>query len=164
MPSEPHNAEAALLQSMLLLASMTTATEVWQGIAERRAGRDPSGQESPLFVRTWLAEARTTLADRLLAIQSVLVAAHQEDAFALTVVRHFELLLMLHRLELHLHAIHQRLLSLYPYISEALAEEARLLHAEAPQLGHVAYRLFTEALGDFLNRAFSFAEWMHEEL
>lgn len=149
---------------MVLLAALATAAEVWQGVSERRAGRDPSTQEPPNFVRDWLAGACTGLVERLMAIQGVLVASREEAPFSLTVVRHFELLLMLHRLERHFQAIHQRLLSLYPHISEALAEEARLLQTEVQQLVHVPYNLFTEALGDFLNHAFSFAEWLREEL
>ena len=50
-------AEAAVWQAMVLFSTLSTATEVWHAVRERRAGRDPSAQEEAVVVRPYLRRA-----------------------------------------------------------------------------------------------------------
>ena len=61
-----------------------------------------------------------------------------------------------------LHLVHQRLLSLYPAVSETLVEEVRLLSAEAARL--LEGDAGAEPLAAFVERALLFLEWMESEV
>lgn len=126
-PSEPN--AAAVLESMTLLATLTTATDVRHAVAERRAGRDPSAQEPHARAATAVRLAASELKD--LGMQLMMGQTHlrhqSEDPLG-AAVRHFDLLLKLRQAGRVLHGTHQRLLSLYPDVSEALVEEVREVH------------------------------------
>jgi hypothetical protein len=148
---------------MTLLATLSTAEEVRESMAERRAGRDPSAQAPPELATARLHEAGDTLMDLLM--QLVLGQVPQEDDEQLAqAVRHFDLLMKLRRAERLVTTMHQHLLSLYPEVSEALVEEARHVHGKIDTL------LDTDsgaapppALPDILERGLSFVVWTRHE-
>ena len=164
-PSSPSGgaAEAAVLQTMMLLSTLTTAVTVRQAVRERQAGRDPSMQESDHVVRPYLKAVASELLEMLMRLQASLVYAqhHRDDAGA-ALVRRFDDLMTLHRVQRLLHTVHQRLLSLYPDVSEALLEEARELQGACSRAIEEDGSAF--ALGPCIERALAFVSWMRREL
>ena len=155
MPPAPDDAraEAAVWQALVLFSTLSTAADVWHEARERRAGRDPSAQEAAAVVRPLLRQAAGTLQARLMQLQARLLRADDEGAVAALLRRYHELMTLRH-VGQELHLIHQRLLSLYPDVSEALVEEARLLSREAArQLDGAG----SEALGALVRRGLVFA-------
>ena len=165
--SEPESESgAALLESMTLLATLSTAADVRNAIAERRAGRDPSAQEPTDVAAASLRTTGDELMDLLMQLMLGRVhLKHGEEAEQAAIVRHFDLLMKLRRAERLVHAMHQRLLSLYPDVSEALVEEARLVHDQIEDLvdpGDVEH-VVTE-LEHALEHAVSFVVWTRHEV
>ena len=119
---------AAVLQSMTLLATLSTAEEVRESMAERRAGRDPSAQAPPDLAAARLHDAGETLMDLLMQLVLGQVPDRDDDEELAHAVRHFDLLMKLRRAERLVTTMHQHLLSLYPEVSEELVEEARHVH------------------------------------
>lgn len=164
-PSNQAQHEAAVLRSMVLLASFATASQVWKKIAARRAGRDPSGQEPAAVVRPNLIEAGHEVGELVLQLRrSWLYISHQPEERLPALVRRFELLLTLNRLEGRLHLIHQWLLSLYPEVSEALIEAVRGLRDRAAALQEMSPARIPEHLDAFLDEARDFKGWLLEEV
>ncbi len=168
--SEPSSNEqpdsAAVLESMTLLATLSTAATVRESVAERRAGYDPSAQEPAGRAAARLQSTGRTLMDLLMQIAlSRVPVVQQEDGQLSHAVRHFDLLLKLRRAERLTQAMHQALLSLYPDVSEALVEEARLTHDEIDRFLETAP---TDAegphLSDVLERGISFVVWTRHEV
>ena len=159
-------AEAAVWQAMVLFSTLSTATTLWQTARERRAGRDPSAQEQAAFVRKYLRRAAGELQALLMQLQAGLIQAeHAEDeGYIAALVRRYHDLLALRRVTHHLKTIHQRLLSLYPDVPEALVEEARLLRDESSVLLGVEDEAFSMRLSLFLRRALVFAGSLHRAL
>ena len=122
--SDDARREAALLQTMTLLATLSTAGEVEQRLRDRRAGRDPSVQEAAAVATAGLVRACRELDGRLVRLQAHLVLARDEDG-GLGLIRRVGDLLALGRIAHLLQVVHQRLLSLYPGVDEHLVEEAR---------------------------------------
>lgn len=156
---------AAVLESMTLLATLSTAAEVSESMAARHAGRDPSAQAPVERAVTRLRTARSTLLDLLMQLALGRVPLEQEEDALPRAVRHFDLLMKLRRVERITQEMHQHLLSLYPDVSEALVEEARITRNE------VAHFLDTAPsdpegphLADVLERAINFAVWVRHEL
>lgn len=157
---------AAVLESMTLLATLSTAASVRESVAERRAGYDPSAQEPPARAAARLRAAGRTLMDLLMQVAlSRVPLARKEDEPLPHAVRHFDLLLKLRRAEQCAQAMHQHLLSLYPEVSEALVEEARTTRGaidrfleEAPEGAE------GPVLADVLERGFSFVVWARHEV
>lgn len=134
--------------ALVLLSTLRTAVEVRFAIAERRAGRDPSEQEDAWSVEVYLREVLPelgSLATRL-RVGLVVERSEGEEVFA------FEDRLALARLARELHIVHQRLLSLYPDVPEALIEEARLRQREAERLASATGDGFERALTRWLDR------------
>ena len=157
-PSEtdPH-AEAAVFQAASLLSVLTSAAEVWHGVTERRAGRDPSAQEDVRVVRPYLRRAQREVQEMLMRLQASHAHAERADEDELTaLVRRFDSLLTLGRLARLLQTVHQRLLSLYPDVREELLEEARRVQAEAAALLDADPDVFAATLPPFLDRALRF--------
>ena len=122
---------AAVLESMTLLATLSTAATVHESVAQRRAGRDPSAQEPAGQAAARLRNTADTLMDLLMEMALSRVPLEQRDEEPLPhAVRHFDLLLKMRRAERLTQAAHQHLLSLYPDVSEELVEEARRTHDE----------------------------------
>ena len=163
--SAPHPKEHAVLQSMTLLATLSTAEDVRSSIDERRAGCDPSAQESQPIATSYLRSA----ADDLQALLMQLLLSHvnlryDHDAELALAVRHFDERMKLRRIVRLLQGMHQRLLSLYPGVSEQLVEEARTVHRDAEALLDSDVEAFVEELGPVLERGLSLAAWTEHEL
>lgn len=157
---------AAVLESMTLLATLSTAAEVCESVAERRAGRDPAAQEPIDRAAVRLCTAGRDVMDLLMQLALGRVPLEQPDEDRLShAVRHFDLLMKLRRVERLTKEMHQRLLSLYPDVSEELVEEARTVRTE------IARFLDTAPsdpdglhLSDVLERGISFVVWTRHEV
>ncbi len=157
---------AAVLESMTLLATLSTAVDVRESVVQRRVGHDPAAQEPSDRATARLHNARSTLMDLLMQLMLSRVPLDQNGEAPLPrAVRHFDLLMKLRRAERLVQDMHQRLLSLYPDVSEALVEEARLVRDQLSVLSD-ADPDDTEvpALSDVIERAVSFAVWVRHEV
>lgn len=157
---------AAVLESMTLLATLSTAAEVCESVAERRAGRDPAAQEPTDRAAVRLRNAGRKLMDLLmqLALGRVPLTQQGEERLA-HAVRHFDLLLKLRRVERLTQKMHQHLLSLYPDVSEELVEEARRVHDEVARFLETApSNPDGPPLSDVLERGVSFVVWTRHEV
>lgn len=164
-PSEQPDS-AAVLESMTLLATLSTAATVRESVAERRAGYDPSAQEPAGRAAVRLRSAGRTLMDVLMQIALSRVPLEQRGEDQLSnAVRHFDLLLKMRRAERLSQAMHQHLLSLYPNVSEALVEEARTTHDAIDRFLETA-PTDTDGphLSDVLERGVSFVVWTRHEV
>ncbi len=165
-PLDDARAEAAVWQAMVLFSTLSTATTVWHAARERRAGHDPSTQEASAFVQAYLRRAAGELQALLMQLQAALIQAeHAEDeGYIAALVRRYHDLMALRRVSHHLKLIHQRLLSLYPGVTEALVEEARLLRDESSALLGAEDDAFATRLSPFLRRALVFTGSLHRVL
>lgn len=157
---------AAVLESMSLLATLSTAVDVRESVIQRQAGHDPAAQEPSDWATARLRNSGSTLMDLLMQLMLSRVPLEQEGEAPLPrAVRHFDLLMKLRRAERLVQDMHQRLLSLYPDVSEALVEEARLVRDRLSLLSG-ADPTDTEipALSDVLERATSFVVWVRHEV
>jgi phosphate uptake regulator len=157
---------AAVLESMTLLATLATATDVRNAVADRRAGRDPSAQEPAGVAAAHLRESGNDLMDlgMQLMLGRVHLAHHEEGPLA-AAVRHFDVLMKLRRAERLLQSMHQRLLSLYPDVSEALVEEARHVHGQVDALVDAAdAETVLPALEEVLERVVGLVVWTRHEV
>jgi hypothetical protein len=156
---------AAVLQSMTLLATLSTAEEVRTSMTERRAGRDPSAQAPPALASARLHDAGETLMDLLMQLVLGQVPERDDDEDLAHAVRHFDLLMKLRRAERLVTTMHQHLLSLYPDVSEELVEEARHVHREIDALldGEETGAASPSSLPDVLERGVSFVVWTRHE-
>jgi hypothetical protein len=161
----PQPKEHAVLQSMTLLATLSTAEDVRSAIAERRAGRDPSAQEPQAVAVSYLRSAASDLQELLmqLLLSHVNLRYDHDEELALA-VRHFDERMKLRRIVRLLKGMHQRLLSLYPDVSEQLVEEARTVHRDAEALLDSDVEPFVDELGLVLERGLSLAAWTEHEL
>ncbi len=158
-------AEGAVLRSMVLLSTLKTAAEVWHAAKERRAGRDPTAQEAPVVVAPWLRTARRELQEMLMRLRAGLVyARHHEEHPTAHLVRHFDALMTIGEVARLLHLIHQRLLSLYPEVGEALLEEVRELEGICGRLAEADEEEMAAALGPFVEQTLVFAVHLRQEV
>lgn len=157
--------EAAVFQSMTLLATLSTAAEVRHTMAERRAGRDPSAQEPQEVAASYLREAAGELQELLmqLLLSHVNVRYDPDEALALA-VRHFDARMRWQRVVRLLQTVHQRLLSLYPDVSDELVEEARIVYRDAEALLDDEVEAFADRLASLLERGLGLAIWIEHEL
>ena len=131
--SEEDRAEsAALMQSMTLLASLQTAFEVWSSVQGRRHGVDPTEQEPEHVARFYLRHTNRELKDlhRQLVLTRICTGSESAGAEPINMaapIRRFDELTKLTRVARLLQGVHQRLMSLYPLVSEELVERARKL-------------------------------------
>ncbi len=157
MAADKSKLEAALLRTMTLLASLSVAAEIRFGMRERKAGRDPSREEFNEVAIHHLKEDLHILKALLFQLQSSL-ALHTEDTYKTTdiqgtkTVTRFIDLVRLQKAGQVLHRIHQRLLSLYPVVSEFQTEEARLLKRSCDELQEAEDGDFMGLLSDFVER------------
>lgn len=167
--------EAAVLQSMALLATLQTAADVLSSVTERRAGRDPSAQEPASVAAPYLRAAAEELQQIHMQLLMSLVHARRaagggplEDAarrrVAAAAVRHFGDLMKLQRAGRLLQGTQQRLLSLYPDVSEELIEEARFVQRLCEKLREAEPDVFASYLPLFLEHVLSLTEWLRREL
>ena len=156
---------SAVLQTMVLLSTLTTASELRHALQERRAGRDPSTQETDEVVRPYMEVARLELQEMLMRLRASLAyAQHGHDDEMTAVVRRFDDLMTLTRAATLLQTVHQRLLSLYPHVSEALIEEARVLQRTSRKVIEAEDASYMARLAPFLEHALVFAARMKREL
>lgn len=155
---------------MALLATLSTARDVGRSVAARRAGVDPAAQEpadvATPALRVAVRDLNEVLMQLLLGHMHV---RHQDEDDLASAVRHFDLLMKLQRAGRLLHAIHQRLLSLYPDVSPELVEEARLAEAAFEQLRDadveaVAPDAFAVALDAAIERGLGLVTWTRFEV
>lgn len=148
-------------QAVALFSTLATAADVSHTMRERRAGRDPSTQEADAVVRPYLRRAAGDLQARLMQLQAshLQAARADEEGYVAALVRRYHKLMALRRVERKLHVIHQRLLSLYPAVTEILVEDARLLHRQSETL-----LADEEDLSLFLHRALVFYGRLLREL
>lgn len=165
LPDSDTPDEAAVLQSMTLLATLQTAMDVREAVEGRRTGRDPSGQEPPEITRPYLRVADQELQELHLQLLAGHLLALQtgEESLAAS-VRRFDLLMKLRRVERLLHGAHQRLLSLYPEVSEELIEEARTTHGVCTVLLEAEEDAFLMHLPSLLRQLSAFAAHLHRTL
>lgn len=166
--SEGPPESAAVLESMTLLATLSTAATLRESVAQRRAGRDPSAQEPADQATARLQNAGQTLMDLLMQMALSRVPLEQREEEPLPhAVRHFDLLMKMRRAERLTQAMHQHLLSLYPAVSEELVEEARRTHDEIEQfLADAPAEDADESphLSDVLERGMSLIVWVRHEV
>lgn len=161
--SPEHNVreEAALLRTMTLLATLSTAAEVRHHLEERRAGRDPSEQEEQTVAQVYLAQAAQDAEELFARLHHhISYEQHAEEGVKLTWVRRFDRLMTVRRITRLLHVMHQRLLSLYPLVSERLVEAGR--HLE--QQGAALVQGDAEDLLVFVTNGFAFLEGLRDEV
>ncbi len=157
-------AAAAVFESMTLLAALSTASDVHQGVQERRAGNDPTAQEPVEVALARLQRVRDPFCDAALYLmRSTVPQAAANDELA-TVVRHFDERMNVYRLGQWAHDIHQALLSLYPRVSEALVEEARGLSDIALALAEAPTSVFIDELYVVAQHALSLITWVEQEV
>lgn len=158
--------ESALLRAMTLIATVTAAAEVTFGMRERKAGRDPSGQEHDEVVRPFLRDAADEIRRVLLQIRaSLVVGASSEENVTAQQVRRFTEIHQLRRLAPTMQRTHQRLLSLYPLVSEELAEEARALFVQMEALiQHAHDAEYPDAAEALIKRSMLFCERLLREI
>lgn len=150
---------------MTLLATLSTAEDVRRSVAQRRAGLDPSAQEPPDRARASLRNAGDDLMDLLMQVMlGRMHLSHQDERPIAAAVRHFDLLMKLRRAERLLHSMHQRLLSLYPDVSESLVEEARSIHGEVEYLIEADEEEVLADLDVIAERGISFVVWVRHEV
>lgn len=142
--------ESAQLRAFALLATLRTANDVRHALAERRAGRDPSEQEDGPGVRAYLGAVLPELQGLVAQLRLSLVVAPDERV---ALVRAFEDRMVLQKLARELHVVHQRLLSLYPDVSEDLIELARRQQVEAERLAATSGDFFAPVLTAWLDRS-----------
>ncbi len=143
------------LRAMALIATLRTAAEARHAIAERRAGRDPSGQEDAAPVRAYLRGAREELGGLVTRLRVSLAVGRADEA---ALVQAFEDRMLLARAGRVLYVVHQRLLSLYPEVPEGLIEDARRVQAEAARTVELGEGAFQEAVGAWLPAAAGFLQ------
>lgn len=140
---------------MALLASLRTAAELCQTLSLRRRGYDPSDEQDPLHARDELRAATSELREILVQLRLSLSVKHGEGV---ELVRAFEDRMLLARAARALHVVHQHLLSLYPAVDADLAEQARIIQAEAARLAGAGESGFTEAAEIWSDRTQPFIE------
>ncbi len=165
LPSGTDDHELRLLPPMVLLATLATATTIWQRIRARRAGNDPSEQEATASVVPEMAHTLAEVQTHLMRLQTTLVQVQMTNELpGLTHIRHFDALLTRHRISSHLQALHQRLLSLYPAISAELAEEARRLWTASEAIPDQIDTDWIERLSEFVKQGFDLVDWTRQEM
>jgi len=162
---QEENQEAALLQTVAMLSTLLTALEVRFRTSERRAGRDPSDQEEPLVAKAYLGEGVADLEDLLMQLStSAAITANHDEDYIVAAVRRFDDLMMLNQAGVLLQSIHQRLLSLYPAVREALVEEARLLQHVQREVSDSGEEVYRDRLVRFVERGLALTNSIHREL
>ena len=161
-PSDQGKLESALFRIMTLLATLSAATEVKYRIEERKAGRDASEQEDEEFATSFLYEAEDELRTSLVNLRAgfILKDDASEDLISNS-VRRFSDLSRLHGMCSLLQRMHQRMLSLYPSISEELVEEARQLITACEALLELDDE---KGVPPFVQRALQFCDNLIESL
>lgn len=148
---------------MSLLSTLSSAVEVAVAMRERREGRDPSEQQAQAEVLPCLDENARELERRLIALRTSLVAAERESASDVVLVRRMNDLLLLSRVARGFYGVHQRLMSLYPAVTEELVEQSRLIYVDCTALVDRDDEVREDTL-NFADNAAAFLEVLREEI
>lgn len=125
-----HTHPATAFHAVALVAAARSALQTARQIGDRRAGRDASEQEAEGPVRTDLAALQAEIAAHVTWLRLRVVIGVPESAAA-ALAQAFEDRTRLDDLGRALGVAHQKLLSLYPAVSEHLVEDARQLGVDA---------------------------------
>lgn len=121
--------------AIVLMSTLATAADVVYGMSERRQGRDPSSQEDSELAGRWIRAAAHEIEEYLLSLRAGRILLERDDAEGSHAhSRRMSEVMILNHLVRLFQVVHQRLLSLYPAVSEELVEDSRLLHAECTAL------------------------------
>jgi len=156
-----HTHPATAFHAVALVAAARAALGVSRSIGDRRAGRDASAQEPEADVRTDLAVLRAELAEQVVRLRLRVVAGLPEGEAA-ALAQTFEDRLLLDDVGRTLALAHQKLLSLYPAVSEALVEEVRQRAAEAGR--RATSDAYDRDLGRFAGHVADLADALTEAL
>lgn len=140
--------------AVALVATIRTAFQAARAIDDRRAGRDPSAQEPEADVRADLEGLRRELAAQIIRLRLRVVAGAPDGPAALA--QAFEDRALLDDLGRTLGVAHQKLLSLYPGVDEALVEAVRQVAAEARD--RATADAYDRALAAFVSRTADLAD------
>lgn len=111
------------VETAALLSTLSVAAEWMSAYQARREGRHPSDQQPEGVALSEGHRAGADLADLSMRLVASLTLEDEQGAAAL--LRRLDQMLVLRRMGALLTALHQHLLSLYPAVSESLAEAAR---------------------------------------
>ena len=145
--------DSAAFHAVALVAAARTALQTARRIGDRRVGRDASAQEPERTVRDDLGGLHAEVGAMLVRLRLRVVAGVPEGEAA-ALAQAFEDRLLLDDLGDALGTAHQKLLSLYPAVPEAVVEDARVLAGEARRRSLAddygrALAAFTARVGDF---------------
>ena len=118
---------------MALVAAARAALGAARSIVDRREGRDASEQEDERLARADLHVIASSIAELTVRLRLRVVTGTPETEAA-ELAQAFEDRLLLDDLGRRLRLAHQKLLSLYPVVSESLVETTRQLASEAVRL------------------------------
>ena len=128
-----HTHSAPAFHAMALVAAARAAVGAARSILDRREGRDPSEQEDERLARADLHMVASLIAELTVRIRLRVVTGTPESEAA-ELAQAFEDRLLLDDLSRRLRFAHQKQLSLYPEVPEALIETTRQLAADAARL------------------------------
>ena len=152
---------APAFHALALVATARAALGAARQIGTRRAGHDPSQQELEADVRADLAVLRADLGAHIVRLRlRAVTGSPPGDAAALA--QAFEDRVLLDDTARTLALAHQKLLSLYPAVAEAVVEETRLMSMEAARCA-VADEPDRD-LGRFADRLADLADALKEAL
>lgn len=156
-----HTHSATAFHAVALVAAARTALRAARSVSDRRAGRDPSAQEPEAPVRVDVAALADRLAGLGVRLQLRAVAGVPESEAA-ALAQAFEDRLLLDEVAQDARRTHQKLLSLYPAVPDAVVEEARQLAARAAEAAHAD--AFEEELGPLARRLGAWLDDVQEAL
>ena len=156
-----HTHPATAFHAVALVAAARAALGTARSIGDRRAGRDPSAQEPEADARHDLAALRTELAGQVVRLRLRAVAGAPEGRAA-ALAQAFEDRLLLDDVARTLGRAHQKLLSLYPAVPEALVEATRQRAAAAAR--RATADAYDRGLGAFADRLADLADGLAEAL
>lgn len=128
-----HTHSAPAFHAMALVAAARAALGAARSIVDRREGRDASEQEDERLARADLHGLHDSVRELTVRLRLRVVTGTPETEAA-ELAQAFEDRLLLDDLARRLRLAHQKLLSLYPEVTETLVETTRQLAADAARL------------------------------
>ncbi|MEM1117181.1 MAG: hypothetical protein AAGJ11_11790 [Bacteroidota bacterium] len=151
-----HTFPAPAFHAVALVAAARAAVNAARAVDDRRMGRDASEQEPEAPVRIDLTRLGDRVSEFVVRLR-LRVVAGAPDAEAAALAQAFEDRLLLDDAAQTLGRAHQKLMSLYPAVEDALVEDTRVLAAEAARHAHAddleaGLDRFTARLADWRDR------------
>ncbi len=123
-PDRPsRSAEHQAVEATALLSTLSVAAEWMAAYQARREGRDPSAQQPHTLAQREGQEAGAELSGLAMRLVAALAMGEEEGTAAL--LRRLDQMLVLRRMGRLLTELQGHVLSLYPAVSEGLAEDVR---------------------------------------